>query len=569
MHRQDGVFALLVGSGVSTGAGLPTGWDVVKDLVRRAAAANDPERNALLSEQDVLDWWTDHGTGELGYSTVLAALAPTQAGRQALLESFFEPSDDDRETSFGPSPAHRAIARLVARGAVRVILTTNFDRLLEQALQEIGVQPQVISRPEAVAGMKPLAHARATVVKLHGDYKDLSTLNTPQELAEYPSQWQGLLAQIFDEYGLVIAGWSGDWDLALTHALESAPSRRYPLYWDQRSSRGETARRLLETRDGIVLPAASADELFAEIEGSLSALDRLTQTPLSSAIAVARLKKYLHDTTQRIALHDLVLEHIDMVATAIQRIGAAPRSETNAYETVLTEYREATRPLLQLLAVGVRHDEGGQHDSLWEETLDRLVALRRQPESPFNERFWRAQHYPAILAFYTMGAATVVSGHDELFVRLGRDHHWKGPFESVELPAHHLLRPDVVLDWDSVNAMPRWSGQRWQQPPSHLVREDLRDLLRDLPPRGNVTEILDDTELRHAILVSQLPGGMDRPLTGEFRGDRNWGDQSGLVAAMGRLRAASTRQGSAWGWWPVVGVDLDAKLEALRSTLAW
>ena len=34
-----------------------------------------------------------------------------------------------------PARAHRAIARLVATGVVRVIITTNFDRLLEQAIQ--------------------------------------------------------------------------------------------------------------------------------------------------------------------------------------------------------------------------------------------------------------------------------------------------------------------------------------------------------------------------------------------------------------------------------------------------
>lgn len=60
---------------------------------------------------------------------------------------------------------------------MRVVLTTNFDRLVERALEEAGVSPQVISRPEAVVGMTPLPHARATVVKLHGDYADLQSRN--------------------------------------------------------------------------------------------------------------------------------------------------------------------------------------------------------------------------------------------------------------------------------------------------------------------------------------------------------------------------------------------------------
>lgn len=41
MHAQPGVYALLLGSGVSTGAGMPTGWGVVTDLVRKVAAQED------------------------------------------------------------------------------------------------------------------------------------------------------------------------------------------------------------------------------------------------------------------------------------------------------------------------------------------------------------------------------------------------------------------------------------------------------------------------------------------------------------------------------------------------
>ncbi len=37
-HANPGVYALLLGSGVSRSAGIPTGWEVVLDLIRRLAA---------------------------------------------------------------------------------------------------------------------------------------------------------------------------------------------------------------------------------------------------------------------------------------------------------------------------------------------------------------------------------------------------------------------------------------------------------------------------------------------------------------------------------------------------
>jgi NAD-dependent SIR2 family protein deacetylase len=35
-----------------------------------------------------------------------------------------------------PSVAHRAVARLMQAGTIRVVLTVNFDRLFEKALQD-------------------------------------------------------------------------------------------------------------------------------------------------------------------------------------------------------------------------------------------------------------------------------------------------------------------------------------------------------------------------------------------------------------------------------------------------
>ncbi|GIH97672.1 hypothetical protein Psi01_83020 [Planobispora siamensis] len=80
MHAQPGVYALLLGSGVSTGAGIPTGWGVVQELTRQLITASDPTAaDATAAEPE--QWWQDNGDGSpLGYSNLLAALAPTPAG---------------------------------------------------------------------------------------------------------------------------------------------------------------------------------------------------------------------------------------------------------------------------------------------------------------------------------------------------------------------------------------------------------------------------------------------------------------------------------------------------------
>ena len=139
-----------------------------------------------------------------------------------------KPNDREREEGEKqPTAAHRAIASLVARGFIKVILTTNFDRLVETALTDEGVVPTILSSPDQVQGALPLIHTQCCVFKVHGDYRDTRIRNTPAELDQYPPEFDQLLDRIFDEFGLIVCGWSAEWDGALRSALIRAPSRRF------------------------------------------------------------------------------------------------------------------------------------------------------------------------------------------------------------------------------------------------------------------------------------------------------------------------------------------------------
>ena len=57
-------------------------------------------------------------------------------------------------------------------------------------------------------GAPPLDHIRHMVFKVHGDYLDMRIRNTTTELSRYPREIDQLLDRIFDEYGLIVCGWS-------------------------------------------------------------------------------------------------------------------------------------------------------------------------------------------------------------------------------------------------------------------------------------------------------------------------------------------------------------------------
>lgn len=561
VQAQPGVYALLLGSGVSTGANVPTGWGVVTTLVCRVAAVEDP---ASLEDAatDPEKWWHDHHDEPLGYSSLLEALAPTPAARQGLLAEFFEPSDEERDQGIKtPSRAHLAIAELVKRGSVKVIITTNFDRLMEQALDTVGIAPQVIARPEAVNGMKPLAHATATVIKIHGDYLDLGSRNTPGELDQYPDEWETLLARVFDEYGLVVSGWSAEWDTALVRLIESTPNRRYPLYWDARSGKGANARKLLAARAGQIIPATGADEMFGELSSALDSLDRLAETPLTTAMAVARLKRFLPDPVRRIDLHDLVMDATDKVVEGVkeQPLSIDGLNQTG-FQAVLEAHRDRSIQLCALLVTGAWHDLDGDHDRLWMDVLERLldVGTTRRLGVPINQLLDQARLYPALLVHTVAGVAATRRGRDALIIKLATE--VMGTIDRgvrIRLPACQIIHPIRVLDNDWVKALPRWNGQPWTYPLSQLLRADTRAVLdASIPEDPDYAETFRNYEFRMSLLHEKTNAAhvsAYRAMPGEYVGEQAWSwDDRNIPLGEIAFREAGARD-SDWPWISFLG----------------
>ncbi len=264
IYENKGVFALLLGSGLSRAAEVPTGWEVTLDLVRRVAVAQGVDEQA-----DWAAWYRDQTGTEPNYSTVLEEIALSAEERRSILHRYIEPNEEDKEHGRKvPTKAHYAIADLVRAGYIRVIITTNFDRLMENALRERGIEPTIVSAVDGLRGAEPLTHTACYILKLHGDYKDARILNTETELTRYPPEYDALLDRIFDEHGMIVSGWSGEWDLALRAAFLRAPSRRYTTFWTVRGIPGSGAQQLIEHRRARVITITDADTFFDRLQSS-------------------------------------------------------------------------------------------------------------------------------------------------------------------------------------------------------------------------------------------------------------------------------------------------------------
>ncbi len=441
LYSNPGAYALLLGSGVSRAAGIPTGWEIVLDLISRLAQLEGEE-----PEPDPEAWYRQKFGEEPEYSKLLEHLAGTRAERSALLRSYFEPTDEQREEGLKmPTAAHKAIVSLVKSGYIRMILTTNFDRLLEIALGEEGVTPDVISTDDALKGAPPYVHSKCSIVKLHGDYRDTRIKNTPSELAKYSRALNKYLDSILDQFGLIVCGWSAEWDIALRDAILRCPTHRFTTYWTARGTPADEAQRVMKHRRAQVISIQDADSFFVGLSESVEALANLAAPhPLSIPVAIERTKKYLSEDRFRIALYDLITGETEALyeRLADSRFDPyAPQGLNEEYKRRVDQYESLVEVLANTLITVVWFDSA-RHCELITMAVER-IANRPIGIDRFHESLRNLLWYPALLLTYAVGISAVSREHYA---------HLRAALGDAQIQlinrresAHAVLLPDNVL----------------------------------------------------------------------------------------------------------------------------
>ncbi len=395
--ENPGTYALLIGSGVSRAAEIPTGWEVILDLCRRLAAAEGEQ-----DEQDWESWYRGRFGAEPNYSALLDALTLTPSDRRSILHNYIEPTAEDLDKGRRmPTRAHRAIARLVRDGFIKVIITTNFDRLMETALREAGVEPTVISSLDALTGASPIVHSRCFILKLHGDYLDNRILNTDDELEHYPAAYDALLDRIFDEYGLIVSGWSGEWDPALRGAMLRTPNRRYPLYWAVRGEPSTPAQELMDHRAARAIRVEDAEFFFDKVQQTVETLQRSQRVnPVGIELMLASTKRFLARPEYRIDLNDLVSDDLDKLHRRISGDDFPVQGGDVTVESIAERWQafeNLTEPLARALGLMGRWGDGSEVGL----ASDAVRLLTRYEGQSGSTAYLALRVYPAYLCFLT------------------------------------------------------------------------------------------------------------------------------------------------------------------------
>jgi NAD-dependent SIR2 family protein deacetylase len=235
-----------LGAGASAAAGIPTAFNMIWDFKRSLYCSTQKVSvNSCLDLGNVAlrakfqQYFDSTGkfppeNSDEEYAFYFRATYPNEQDRRRYI--------DRMVSSASPSYGHLALAALLKLDKARLMWTTNFDRMVEDAtVTVLGSSGKLVTATldSSQIAIQALNEGRwPLLVKLHGDFQSRQLKNTSEELQAQDAVMRYALVEACKRFGLAIVGYSGR-DHSVMDALEDGidGGHGYPfgLFWFQRS----------------------------------------------------------------------------------------------------------------------------------------------------------------------------------------------------------------------------------------------------------------------------------------------------------------------------------------------
>lgn len=231
-----------LGAGASASAGVPTAWDLTWEFKRSIFCSeekvpvsmcsdlgNPTVRSRIQYHFDQVKGFPSDGSDD-EYSFYFERAYPADSDRRRYLDSLLRGKT--------PSHGHFCLAILMAIDKCRLICTTNFDRLPEDALASVSGTTSsltVSSLETCDSAIEALNEGRwPLMLKLHGDFHSTKLKNTTIELRSQDHTLRKALVESCKRFGLAVTGYSGrDHSVmdSLEEGLHDGDGYPFGLFW--------------------------------------------------------------------------------------------------------------------------------------------------------------------------------------------------------------------------------------------------------------------------------------------------------------------------------------------------
>lgn len=258
----------IIGAGASVTSGISAGYKLVEKWLNRLREFDD---NPGFNELELKDWATAENLGIKGFSYDKAAEFYPQIFEKCFAHDADQGYHDLEEEMRGKEPhiGYILLARIMEKTRHRIVVTTNFDNLVSDAISIYTGSHYLICGHESLTGFVRPSIRRPLIAKIHRDLL-MNPINDPEGTDVLPNEWKDALRRVLSDYTPVVLGYGGN-DGSLMGFLSSLKTSEVNggIYWCymKDTKPGEHIVELVKNLNGRLIAINGFDEFmisFAE-----------------------------------------------------------------------------------------------------------------------------------------------------------------------------------------------------------------------------------------------------------------------------------------------------------------
>ncbi len=307
-------FALLLGSGASATSGVKTGGQMVEEWREESFVQNHKDKEKKRDYLERQPSYKKHNE----YGKLFEAIYDLPAQRRKYIESCL--------SKCYPSWGYTYLASFIANGYFNVIITTNFDDLVNDVCYKFPSVPKpLLCAHDSNINSVRLLSSHPIIVKLHGDFLFDDIKNTTQETTNLEKNMQDKVAQFASEYGLIVVGYGGrDASVmdTLKNLIRDENNFKNGIYWCvSNNDISDRLEDLAENERVHLVDIEGFDEFMAEFNNHLGlALPRELAAPYESlGESIDQLLSEAVDPDRKL-VHPVILKHQGEIRKALQKL---------------------------------------------------------------------------------------------------------------------------------------------------------------------------------------------------------------------------------------------------------
>lgn len=276
-------FCFILGSGASVSSGIPMGGELERrwmaemekhpglEEVRATAEKLKEEKHLEYDFKEIEEAWQKVKNlrtplpSEYYFDIYKLRFFPNHRNGYHYLEKLMA----DAKPSFG---YHPLALMLTDKGRNNLVITTNFDSLVEDALFMYTSSKPLVINHELLADYAGDPNiSRPIIAKVHrGIFFD--PLNMPEETDRLKDKWHDVLATVFQSYTPIVIGYGGGDNSLMEFLADESVRMRNGIYWCYMEEYGlpnEKIQELVKQKKGWFVRTAGFDAIMLAIGNAL------------------------------------------------------------------------------------------------------------------------------------------------------------------------------------------------------------------------------------------------------------------------------------------------------------